>query len=286
MTEPLLLQIKQRAPDMSKSDRAIAEYILENYDKAAYMTAARIGSEVKVCEATVVRFAKKFGFDGYPQFKQAMQEMTRNRLTSLQRIEVTGSRIGDGDILNSVMNKDIDMIRATLEQTDRAQFDAAVDVLCSAKRIYVIGTRSAMAIASFMNYYLSLIFEEVTMIDPSNESEMFEQMLHIGSDDVVLGVSFPRYSRRAVKAMHFASDCKAKCIALTDSPSSPMAQYADHLLLAKSDMASIVDSLVAPLSLVNALLVATALRKKDELSERFQKLERIWDEYGVYEKSV
>lgn len=285
MAEPLLFQIKQRASEMTKSDRAIAEYILDNYDKAAYMTAARIGGEVNVCEATVVRFAKKFGFDGYPQFKQALQELTRNRLTSVQRIEAADSRIGDGDVLNSVMGRDIDMIRSSMERADRGEFDAAVDVLCSAEHIYIIGTRSSMAIASFVNYYFALIFGHVTMLDPSNESEIFEQMLHISSADAVLGISFPRYSSRVVKAMHFARDCGAKCIALTDSSSSPMAQYADYRLLAKSDMASIVDSLVAPLSLVNALLVATAIRKKDDLSEHFQKLERIWDEYGVYEKT-
>ncbi|MBQ9993131.1 MAG: MurR/RpiR family transcriptional regulator, partial [Clostridia bacterium] len=253
--------------------------------KAAYMTAAKLSVSAGVSEATVVRFAKRFGFEGYPPLQHAMQEMTRNSLTSLQRIEVTRGRIGDGDIMDSVIGHDIELIRRTLEKTSREQFDSAVELLCSARRIYIIGTRSASALASFMCYYLSLIFEQVSLIDPSNESEIFEQMLHIGEADAVVGISFPRYSRRAVKAMEIASSCGAKTIALTDSESSPLAQPADFLLLAQSDMASIVDSLVAPLSLINALLVATALRKKDELSEQFQRLERIWEEYDVYEKS-
>lgn len=284
MSEHLLLRLKNAEPDMSKSHRAIAQYIIKYYDKAAYMTALRLGEAVGVSEATVVRFAKKYGYDGYPSLQLAMQELSRNRLTSVQRMEVTGSRIGDGDIMRSVLSMDIDMIRRTTELNSPEQFDRAVELLCSARRIYVIGTRSASSLSGFMYYYLTLIFDQVKLIDPSNESAIFEQMLRISGEDAVVGISFPRYSRKAVKAMKFAADSGAKTIALTDSPASPLAQHAECLLLAQSDMATIVDSLVAAMSLINALLVATALCKRTELHEQFTRLERIWDEYDVYEK--
>lgn len=284
MNEHLLLRLEKAAPDMSKSHKAIARYIISYFDKAAYMTALKLGETVGVSEATVVRFAKRFGYEGYPQLQKAMQELTRNKLTSLQRMDVTGARIGDGDIMRSVLNRDIEMIRRTTELTSEEQFNRAVDLLCSARRIYVIGTRSASSLAGFMSYYLSLIFDQVKLIDPSNESTIFEQMLRITEEDAVVGISFPRYSRKAVKAMRFAADSGAKTIALTDSVASPLAERADCLLLAQSDMASIVDSLVAPMSLINALLVATAIKQKDELTEQFGRLERIWDEYDVYEK--
>lgn len=284
MSEHLLFRLQTAEPNMSRSNRAIAQYIIKYYDKAAYMTALRLGEAVGVSEATVVRFAKKYGYDGYPQLQLAMQELTRNRLTSVQRMEVTDSRIGDGDIMHSVLAMDIDMIRRTTELNSAEQFERAVDLLCSARRIYVIGTRSASSLAGFMTYYLSLIFDQVKLIDPSNESAIFEQMLRISGEDAVVGISFPRYSRKAVKAMRFAADSGAKTIALTDSPASPLAQNAECLLLAQSDMATVVDSLVAAMSMINALLVATALKKKDELREQLTHLERIWDEYDVYEK--
>lgn len=284
MSENLLLRLKNSEPDMSKSHRAIAQYIIKFYDKAAYMTASKLGEAVGVSEATVVRFAKKYGYDGYPQMQLAMQELTRNRLTLAQRMDVTGSRIGSGDIMQSVLAMDIDMIRRTTELNSSEQFERAVELLCSARRIYVIGARSASSLAGFMYYYLTLIFDQVKLIDPSNESAIFEQMLRISGEDAVVGISFPRYSRKAVKAMRFAADCGAKTIALTDSPASPLAQNAQCLLLAQSDMATIVDSLVAAMSLVNALLVATALHKRAELSGQFARLEHIWDEYDVYEK--
>lgn len=284
MSEHLLLRLENDQSEMSKSHRAIAQYILKYYDKAAYMTALRLGETVGVSEATVVRFAKRLGYDGYPRLQLAMQELSRTQLTSMQRMEVTDARIGDGDIMRSVLAMDIDMIRRTTELNGREQFDRAVDLLCRARCIYVIGTRSASSLAGFMAYYLSLIFEQVKLIDPSNESAIFEQMLRIGGGDAVVGISFPRYSRKAVKAMRFAADSGAKTIALTDSPASPLAQAADCLLLAQSDMVSIVDSLVAPMSLINALLTATAIRKKDEVRDSFERLERVWDEYDVYEK--
>ena len=285
MNDPLLQQIENSLERLSKGDRAISEFILKNYDKAAYMTVADVSAETGVSEATVVRYARKMGYEGFPQFRQALQEAARSRMTIDERMRLSAERIGGSDVLTGVMSNDIEMIRRTLEQTDRGQFESAVDALCEARHIYVVGTRSAAALASFMTHYLSMIFESVKIVDPSNESGLFEQMLHVEAEDVCIGISFPRYSKKALKAMRFATDCGAKRIAITDSVGSPMAKYADYLLLAQSDMASIVDSLVAPFSLVNALLVAAADRRRSELTERFQRLERIWDEYDVYEKT-
>lgn len=285
MNDPLLIQIENSLERQSKGDRAISEYILKNYDKVGYMTVGDVSDATGVSEATVVRYARKMGCEGFPQLRQALQEAARSRMTIDERMRLSAERIGGSDVLTVVMNNDIEMIRRTTEQADREQFSSAVDALCAARHIYVVGTRSAAALASFMAHYLSMIFESVTIVDPSNESGLFEQMLHVGNEDVCIGISFPRYSKKALKAMRFATDCGAKRIAITDSESSPMAKYADYLLLAQSDMASIVDSLVAPFSLVNALLVAAADRRRSELTERFQRLERIWDEYDVYEKT-
>ncbi|WP_297289129.1 MurR/RpiR family transcriptional regulator [uncultured Flavonifractor sp.] len=284
MPKDILSTIQAEMNTFSKGQKLIANYILESYDKAAFMTASKLGKTVKVSESTVVRFAAELGYDGYPAMQKALQEMIRSKLTSIQRIEVTNDRIGDHDILSMVMQSDIDKIRLTMEETDRAQFQRAVDAIVKARHIYILGVRSAAAIASFLGFYFTLIFHNVTIIHTTSASEVFEQMLHVGPEDVVIGISFPRYSRRTVKAMQFAHDRGAEAIAITDSAASPLAPYSSITLLAKSDMASFVDSLVAPLSLVNALIVAIGRKKNDDLSRTFESLERIWDEYEVYEK--
>ena len=284
MPKDILSTIQAEMNTFSKGQKLIANYILESYDKAAFMTASKLGKTVKVSESTVVRFAAELGYDGYPAMQKALQEMIRSKLTSIQRIEVTNDRIGDHDILSMVMQSDIDKIRLTMEETDRAQFQRAVDAIVKARHIYILGVRSAAAIASFLGFYFTLIFHNVTIIHTTSASEVFEQMLHVGPEDVAIGISFPRYSRRTVKAMQFAHDRGAEAIAITDSAASPLAPYSSITLLAKSDMASFVDSLVAPLSLVNALIVAIGRKKNDDLSRTFEGLERIWDEYEVYEK--
>ena len=248
------------------------------------MTASKLGKTVNVSESTVVRFAAELGYDGYPAMQKALQEMIRNKLTSIQRIEVSNDRIGNQDILSMVMQSDVEKIRMTLEEVDRDSFDRAVDAIVSARRIYILGVRSASAIASFLAFYFNLIFEDVVHIHSTSVSEVFEQLLRIGPRDVIIGISFPRYSRRTVKAMEFARDRGAQVVAITDSETSPLTAIATHTLMAKSDMASFVDSLVAPLSLVNALIVALGRRKNSDLSETFGVLEKIWDEYEVYEK--
>lgn len=280
----LITKIQSELPGFSKGQKQIARFILEHYDKAAFMTASRLGVTVGVSESTVVRFATELGYDGYPHLQRALQEMIRNKLTSVQRMEVAGDRMGGRDVLQTVLHADTDMIRVTLDEIDRDAFQGAVDALMGAKRIYILGVRSSSALASFLGFYFILLFENVTLVHTNSVSEIFEQVLRVGPGDVLFGISFPRYSKRTLSAMKYARDRGARVIALTDSQLSPLARVADHVLLARSDMASFVDSLVAPLSVINALIVAVGMSRRDEIEQTFNKLERIWEEYDVYEK--
>ena len=280
----LITKIQTELPGFSKGQKQIARFILEHYDKAAFMTASRLGVTVGVSESTVVRFATELGYDGYPHLQRALQEMIRNKLTSVQRMEVAGDRMGGRDVLQTVLHADTDMIRVTLDEIDRDAFQGAVDALMGAKRIYILGVRSSSALASFLGFYFNLLFENVTLVHTNSVSEIFEQVLRVGPGDVLFGISFPRYSKRTLSAMKYARDRGARVIALTDSQLSPLARVADHVLLARSDMASFVDSLVAPLSVINALIVAVGMSRRDEIEQTFNKLERIWEEYDVYEK--
>ena len=285
MNRDILTAIQENVHTFSKGQRKIASFILESYDKAAFMTASRLGKKVGVSESTVVRFAFELGYDGYPDMQRSLQKMIRNRLTTVQRIEVTNDRLGDQDLLSMVLQSDIEKIRMTLEELDRDSFEKAVDAIVSARKIYIIGVRSSAAIASFLHFYFNLIFENVVLVSASTASEVFESLLWVGEGDVVIGVSFPRYSSRTVQAMSFARDRGATTIAITDGEASPLFPISRYALMARSDMASFVDSLVAPLSLVNALLVAVSQRRNDDLARTFRTLEGIWDEYGVYEKA-
>ena len=280
MNRDILTVIQENMSTFSKGQKRIANYILESYDKAAFMTASRLGKTVSVSESTVVRFAAELGYDGYPSMQRSLQKMIRNRLTSVQRIEVSNDRIGDQDLLSSVLQSDIEKIRLTLEEVDRQSFDRAVDAIVSARKIYIMGVRSSASLATFLSFYFNLIFDNVISVAANTASEVFETMLRVGAEDVVIGVSFPRYSSRTVQAMNFARDRGATTIAITDSEASPLAPISNYTLKARSDMASFVDSLVAPLSLVNALLVAVSRKKNDDLAHTFQTLEDIWDEYG------
>ena len=280
----LITKIQSELPGFSKGQKQIARFILEHYDKAAFMTASRLGVTVGVSESTVVRFATELGYDGYPHLQRALQEMIRNKLTSVQRMEVAGDRMGGRDVLQTVLHADTDMIRVTLDEIDRDAFQGAVDALMGDKRIFILGVRSSRALASFLGFYFNLLFENVTLVHTNSVSEIFEQVLRVGPGDVLFGISFPRYSKRTLSAMKYARDRGARVIALTDSQLSPLARVADHVLLARSDMASFVDSLVAPLSVINALIVAVGMSRRDEIEQTFNKLERIWEEYDVYEK--
>ena len=284
MNSDILTLIQNGMVHFSKGQKLIANYIMNSYDKAAFMTASKLGKTVNVSESTVVRFAVELGYDGYPSMQKALQEMIRNKLTSVQRIEVANDRFGNQEILSMVLQSDIEKIRTTLEEVDKTAFQGAVDAILGAKNIYILGVRSSAAIATFLSFYFNLMFDNVKHIHTSSNAEMFEQMIRIDKDDVVIGISFPRSSSRTVKAMKFAYDRGATVIALTDSLAAPIARNATHTLIAMSDMVSLVDSLVAPLSVVNALIVACSYRKEEAISKTFANLEEIWDEYGVYEK--
>lgn len=285
MTKHLTSKIETMMPKFSKGRKLIAKYIIENYDQAAFMTALKLGETVGVSESTVVRFATELGFEGYPKLQKAIQEMIRSRLTSVQRMEVTESRIGNNDILDSVLNHDIDKIKRTLDEVSHEDFYAAVDDIVNAKKIYILAARSSMALANFLGFYFNFMFENVFVVNATSETEIYEQLFRISNEDIIIGISFPRYSRIAVKAIEFASDRKASVVSITDCMDSPMTERADHIILARSDMASIVDSLVAPLSMINALIVATALKKKKDITNTFKELENLWEHYEVYEKA-
>ena len=272
-------------PTFSKGQKQIARFIIDHYDKAAYMTASKMGAEVGISESTVVRFVMELGYEGYAEFQKSLQEIIRTKLTAFQRVEVTNSRMGDGDILKNVLMSDIDKIRRTLEYIDPVSFNNAVDRIVTARNIYIIGVRSSSSLAGFLNYNFRMMFDNVKFVQTTSGSEMFEQIMNIGKDDVMIAISFPRYSKRIIHAVEYARGTGADVISLTDSPESPIALHASYLLVAQSDMVSFVDSLVAPLSVINALIVAVSRKRLDEFAERLRKLEVIWDKYDVYDKT-
>lgn len=285
MDRDVLSVIENGSTGFSKGQRYIAKYILENYDKAAFMTAGKLGKTVGVSESTVVRFAAELGYDGYPGMRKALQEMIRNRLTSVQRIEVAKELIDDANVLKAVLTADMEKLQKTIEDIDKPSFDAAVDAIINANHVYIVGMRSSTALASFMGYYLNILRSNVYILHDTAVSEIYEQILHVGKGDVFIGMSYPRYSSRTVKAMRFVKGAGATTISLTDGESSPLVDISDITLFARSDMVSFLDSLVAPLSLVNALIVSIGLRSKDSLSETFKRLETVWTENEVYENT-
>ena len=286
MSKDILSVLESLSPSFSKGQRRIAAYILEQYDKAAFMTASKIGKTVGVSESTVVRFAVELGYDGYPSMQKALQEMVLNRLTAVQRIGVTNDRIGDQDVVSMVLQADADKLRQTNENLDRAAFQSSVDAITKARRIYVLGVRSAAVLVNFLRYYLDFMFDNVQVITTSGAGEMFEKLVNVGAEDAVIAFSFPRYSTSTAAAAQYCRSVGAKVIGLTNSKMSPLGQNCDFVLIAKSDMVSMVDSLVAPMSVVNALVVALAARREKELSRTFDTLERVWEEYNVYEKRI
>lgn len=284
MATDISQRIKNSYSTFSKGQKKIANAILNDYDKAAYMTAAKLGGLVGVSESTVVRFANELGFEGYSEFQRAVQELVRTKLTPNQRIEVTKKRLGTGDVLENVLESDISKIRYTIDRLDRDAFYKSVEAILSAKSIYVMGARSTESLALVLSYNLSLIFDNVKFIQPKSTAEMFEQMFSIGNDDTLIAFSFPRYSSKMVNAVKYANQNGANVVVFTDSELSPLAEYATSLLTAQSDMASFMDSLVAPLSIINAIIVEITRRREKQITERFDKLEKVWDEYEVYTK--
>lgn len=284
MAADISQRIRNSYHTFSKGQKKLANAILNDYDKVAYMTAARLAKLVSVSESTVVRFAKELGFEGYAKFQYAVQELVRTKLTPNQRIEVTKQRIGRGDVLENVMLSDISKLQHTLDKLNRKDFYHSVDKILDARTVYITGARSSEPIAKILSYNLSLIFDNIKFIHPTSSAEVFEQMFSIGENDVLITFSFPRYSSKMVNAVKYAKQKGADVIVFTDSEISPLAEYATYLLIAQSDMASFMDSLVAPISIINAIVVEITNRKEKEITERFDKLEELWDEYHVYAK--
>ena len=280
-SKDLMRLIQSKFPRLSKGQKLIAEYILKNYDKAAFMTAAKLGVSVGVSESTVVRFANELGFSGYPKLQKALQELIKNKLTTVQRLELSNDYISEGYALKGVLKADMENIRATLEKINYNTFEDVVNKIFEAKRIYIIGLRSSTALAEFLGFYLNIILQNVKTVG-YGISDIFEQMINVGEGDLVVGIGFPRYASRTIDALEFAQDRGADVVAITDSLLSPLAARADYSLIAQSNMASFVDSLVAPLSVINALIIAVGMREKQNITDVFSKLEQIWKEYNVY----
>ena len=284
MAKRILHTIESSMSGFSKGQKRIAGYILENYDKAAFMTASKLGKLVGVSESTVVRFASELGYDGYPSMQRALQEMIRSRLTSTQRIQAAGDLFDRQDLLGAVLQSDIDKLREIVGEADRAEFDNVVERIMRARHIYILGVRSSSFVAGYLNFYMHLLCENVTLVQSNAAGEIFEQLFRIGPEDVMIAISFPRYSKVTMNTVKFARDRGASIIAITDNELSPVYQMSDAALLAPCEMISFVDSMVAPLSLINALLVALAHRMGTDVSTTFAELEDIWNEYGVFGK--
>lgn len=284
MSSDILTILQSQAHTFSKGQRLIAKYITDSYDKAAFMTASKLGKKVGVSESTVVRFAVELGYDGYPSMQKAIQEMVLNRLTSVQRIEVANDRMEGQDVVSTVLHADAEKLRQTEDLLDRQEFSKAVQAILDTDRVYILGVRSAAPLAQFLGYYLNYMSPNIHVVTTSGEGEMFEKIVAVKPEDVVVAISFPRYSSATVKASQYCRAAGATVIGLTDSRLSPLGQNSDHVLEAKSDMVSLVDSLVAPMSVINALIVAIAAKREQRLSRIFTSLECIWDEYHVYEK--
>ena len=285
MASNVLNTIRTNMSSFSKGQKRIAAYILEDYDKAAFMTAGKLGRTAQVSESTVVRFAAQLGYDGYPDMQKALQEIIRGKLTSIQRIQASGDQINNSDILGEVMQRDMHSIQSAIDRIDRGEFERVVDKLLHAHHIYLLGVRSSAFLAGYLNFYFHLIFENVTLVQSSAAGEIYEQLVHIGPGDVLVGISFPRYSKMGVHAVQFAKDRGAEVIAITDSKMSPIYQMGSAALLVHSDMISFVDSMATPLSLLNALIVAVGQHRREELSRIFSDMEQIWSKYSIFGKS-
>ena len=284
MSKSVLQTIRAGMDTFSKGQKRIAAFILDNYDRAAFMTAAKLGETASVSESTVVRFAAQLGYDGYPDMQNALQELIRGRLTSIQRIQVSRDQMTGSDILGSVMQRDMNSIHDVIERLDREEFERVVDKLLNAKHIYILGVRSSSFLAGYLNFYLHLIFKNVTLVQSSAAGEIYEQLVHIGPGDVLVSISFPRYSKMAIHAVEFACRRGGDVVAVTDSPMSPMYKMASASLLASSDMISFVDSMAAPLSLLNALILAVGQQRRDDLSATLAEMEQVWSKYSIFGK--
>ena len=285
MTKNILHNIEKNMSSFSKGQKLIARFILENYDKAAFMTASKLGKTVQVSESTVVRFATQLGYEGYPSMQRALQEMIRGKLTSIQRIQASDGELAGSNLMTNVLQRDMEKIRMAIDQTEGAEFERVVDTIIGAKKIYIVGFRSSSFLAGYLNFYLHLMFKNVTLVQNAAAGEIFEQLSQIGPGDVLVGISFPRYSQMAIHAVEYARDRGADVVAITDGQMSPLYRMATVSLLVRSDMISFVDSMAAPLSLLNALIVAVGRQKNEEVSGTFSQLENVWSKYNIFGKT-
>ena len=281
-TYDVLERIEARYNKMSKGHKKIADYIRNHYDQAVFMTAAKLGETLAISESTVVRFAAGIGYEGYPELQKALEDCVKGKLSDMQRIDRKYGKSSQSEVLLSVMQSDIEKLQHTIEHLDAEAFETAVETILNAETVYVMGLRSNEPLAGFLQFYLNMIRRNVVLLNTTSVSETFEQMIHIGEKDCFIGISFPRYSMRTLKAMEFANDRNAKVIAITDGVHSPMNLYSSCNLLARSDMVSIVDSLVAPLSVINALVVSMCLKRPQEVKQNLEMLEETWNNYQVY----
>ena len=279
----VLQTISQQMDGFSKGQKRIAEYILSDYDKAAFMTAAKLGKTAQVSESTVVRFASELGYSGYPAMQKALQELIRGRLTSVQRIRA--SEMEEGDLLSRAMHRDVETINTTIESIDRAAFANVVEKLLAAEHVYIVGVRSSAFLAGYLNFYLRLLMDNVILVHHSAAGEIYEQMVHIGPKDVLIAISFPRYSNMVIHAVDMACERGADVIAITDNGMSPLMPYATEALFVQCEALSYVDSLAAPLSFLNALVLAVGYRRRQEVDETFSQLEQVWSKYDIFGKS-
>ncbi len=283
MAKSILHTIEKNMISFSKGQKLIARYILENYDKAAFMTASKLGKTAQVSESTVVRFATQLGYDGYPSMQRALQEMIRGKLTSIQRIQASDGMLSGSDLMTNVLHRDMEKIRMAIDQTDAAEFERVVDTVVAAKRLYLIGFRSSSFLAGYLNFYFRLIFDNVTLVQ-SGAAGTFDQIFRVGPGDVVFAICFPRYSELALKTIQFAKERGATVVGLTDSEMSPIARAADCTLLVHNEMISFVDSLAAPMSMLNALILAAARKKGTDVSASFSELEHVWERFSIFGK--
>lgn len=280
--ENLLSVMRRRYDEMSRGQKALIRYISAHTDETAFMTAAQLGAEVGVSESTVVRFAGALGYDGFPAFQKELAHLVRTKLSSIDRMDLAYGNASQSEIINSVLKSDIEKIADTISNVDVKAFESAVETILAARDIYVVGIRSCAPLAGFLSFYLNMMFGHVHLISTNSMTEVFEQMITVNEKDVVIGISFPRYSMRTLKAMEFANDRNAHVISITDSVHSPMNLYSSCNLLARSDNISIVDSLVAPLSLINSLVVALCMKRTDRVIAQLEDLERVWGDYQIY----
>ncbi|MBN2287486.1 MAG: MurR/RpiR family transcriptional regulator [Tissierellales bacterium] len=281
----LIKLIQSHYPKFSKGQKAIAQFIIEHYERAAFMTASKIGQTVDVSESTVVRFATALGFDGYPELQKSLQVMIKNKLTTVQRISLNEAQDDSDEFIRRVLKNEVNSLRNYYEELDEKRLDKASDLILGARKIYILGMRVSYTLALYLGFYLDVILENVKVMNLGSNS-LFEQMVRINEDDLFVIISYPRYSKQSLDAVNFAKERNAKILAITDTESSPFYSISDVALLGKSNMVSFIDSLVTPMAVINSLITSVGLKEKQDIVKYFDLLEDVWDKYSIYNKPI